>query len=128
MSATAPAAPHSHRAPDVPWLGLTLAILGAAFFATKGIVIKLAMIEGVDAIITLTWRMIVAVPIFVTVGIIGVLMVKVIPEITSMFSQQGKTLPLNTRMLIATSGEVPAAVLAQLRGAAGIISVDALTC
>lgn len=40
----------------------------------------------------------------VTVGIIGVLMVKVIPEITSMFSQQGKTLPLNTRMLIATSG------------------------
>jgi len=40
----------------------------------------------------------------VTVGIIGVLMVKVIPEITSMFSQQGKTLPLNTRMLIASSG------------------------
>ncbi|MEY2523503.1 MAG: D-3-phosphoglycerate dehydrogenase / 2-oxoglutarate reductase, partial [Ilumatobacteraceae bacterium] len=31
-------------------------------------------------------------------------------------------------MLIATSGEVPATVLAQLRGAAGIISVDALTC
>jgi general secretion pathway protein F len=40
----------------------------------------------------------------VTVGIIGVLMVKVIPEITSMFSQQGKTLPINTRMLIASSG------------------------
>jgi len=42
--------------------------------------------------------------VVVTVGIIGVLMVKVIPEITSMFSQQGKTLPLNTRMLIASSG------------------------
>ena len=40
----------------------------------------------------------------VTAGIIGVLMVKVIPEITSMFTQQGKTLPLNTRMLIAVSG------------------------
>ncbi|MBA3500918.1 MAG: type II secretion system inner membrane protein GspF [Myxococcota bacterium] len=42
--------------------------------------------------------------VLVTVGIIGVLMVKVIPEITSMFSQQGKTLPINTRMLIASSG------------------------
>ena len=31
-------------------------------------------------------------------------------------------------MLIATSGEVSHEVLAQLRGAAGIISVDALTC
>jgi len=31
-------------------------------------------------------------------------------------------------MLIATSAEVDSAVLAQLRGAAGIISVDALTC
>jgi general secretion pathway protein F len=41
--------------------------------------------------------------VLVTVGIIGVLMVKAIPEITSMFSQQGKTLPLNTRMLIASS-------------------------
>jgi general secretion pathway protein F len=42
--------------------------------------------------------------VVVTVGIIGVLMVKVVPEITSMFTQQGKTLPLNTRFLIATSG------------------------
>jgi general secretion pathway protein F len=42
--------------------------------------------------------------VIVTVGIIGVLMVKVIPEITSMFTQQGKTLPINTRMLIASSG------------------------
>jgi general secretion pathway protein F len=43
--------------------------------------------------------------VMVVVGtvIMGVLMVKVIPNITSMFKQQGKTLPLNTRFLIATS-------------------------
>ena len=53
------------------WPGLALAIAGAAFFATKGIVIKLALAEGVDTITTLTWRMIVAVPIFVLVGLWG---------------------------------------------------------
>jgi drug/metabolite transporter (DMT)-like permease len=52
-------------------LGLIAALAGAAFFATKGIVIKLAMLQGVDAVTTLTWRMIVAVPIFVTVGILS---------------------------------------------------------
>ncbi|MDQ3295720.1 MAG: type II secretion system inner membrane protein GspF [Myxococcota bacterium] len=36
-------------------------------------------------------------------GIMAVLMIKVVPEITTMFTQQGKTLPLNTRMLIASS-------------------------
>jgi general secretion pathway protein F len=36
-------------------------------------------------------------------GIMAVLMIKVIPEITAMFTQQGKTLPLNTRFLIASS-------------------------
>ena len=43
--------------------------------------------------------------IMVVVGVIimTVLMVKVIPNITQMFAQQGKTLPLNTRMLIWTS-------------------------
>lgn len=35
--------------------------------------------------------------------IMAVLMIKVIPNITSMFKQQGKTLPINTRMLIASS-------------------------
>jgi general secretion pathway protein F len=39
----------------------------------------------------------------VGVLIMAVLMVKVIPNITSMFKQQGKTLPINTRMLIASS-------------------------
>jgi general secretion pathway protein F len=43
--------------------------------------------------------------VMVVVGtaIMMVLMVKVIPNITSMFKQQGKTLPVNTRMLIASS-------------------------
>ncbi|MGN6103914.1 MAG: type II secretion system inner membrane protein GspF [Kofleriaceae bacterium] len=36
--------------------------------------------------------------------IIAVLMIKVIPEITKTFTQQGRTLPINTRFLIATSG------------------------
>ena len=56
---------------NIQFLGVTLALLGAGFFATKGIVIKLAMLEHIDAVTTLTWRMIVAVPIFVTVGILG---------------------------------------------------------
>jgi drug/metabolite transporter (DMT)-like permease len=49
--------------------GLIFALLGAGFFATKGIVIKLALGEGIQPITTLTWRMIIALPIFVTVGI-----------------------------------------------------------
>lgn len=52
------------------WAGIALALAGAALFATKGIVIKLALLEGIDSVTTLTWRMIVAVPIFLTVGII----------------------------------------------------------
>jgi len=42
--------------------------------------------------------------VVVGAGIMAVLMVKVIPEITSMFTQQGKTLPWNTRLLIWSSG------------------------
>src|ERR1041384_8264273 len=43
--------------------------------------------------------------VMVVVGsiIMAVLMIKVIPNITTMFKQQGKTLPINTRMLIASS-------------------------
>ncbi|HMG25030.1 MAG TPA: type II secretion system inner membrane protein GspF [Kofleriaceae bacterium] len=43
--------------------------------------------------------------VMVVVGalIMAVLMIKVIPNITSMFKQQGKTLPLNTRLLIWSS-------------------------
>ena len=44
--------------------------------------------------------------VMVVVGtiIMAVLMIKVIPQITDMFAQQGRTLPVNTRMLIAVSG------------------------
>lgn len=52
-------------------MGLALALLGAAFFATKGIVIKLALAHGIDTMTTLTWRMVVSVPIFVIVGLMG---------------------------------------------------------
>jgi general secretion pathway protein F len=45
-----------------------------------------------------------AVMVVVGAGIMAVLMIKVIPNITEMFTQEGKTLPLNTRFLIATSG------------------------
>ena len=41
--------------------------------------------------------------LLVGIGIMAVLMVKVIPEITQMFTQQGKTLPWNTRLLIWSS-------------------------
>ena len=41
--------------------------------------------------------------VVVGAGIMGVLMVKVIPEITSMFTQQGRALPWNTRLLIWSS-------------------------
>lgn len=52
-------------------IGYLIGGLGASFFATKGIVIKLALIEGVGAITTLTWRMIIAVPIFILIGWLG---------------------------------------------------------
>lgn len=64
----------SSNTPALPtrqWLGIALALLGAAFFGTKGIFIKLALAAGIDPLTTLTWRMIVAVPIFVLVGTIG---------------------------------------------------------
>ena len=45
-----------------------------------------------------------AVMVFIGTIIIAVLMIKVIPEITKTFTQQGKTLPWNTRLLVAVSG------------------------
>lgn len=59
------------RKTAMPWLGYVAGALGASFFATKGIVIKLALAENVDAVTTLTWRMLIAVPIFATVGWLG---------------------------------------------------------
>lgn len=74
MSQTAqdPAEAKAQATPPIErWIGYTLGAVGAAFFATKGIVIKLAMIENVDALTTLTWRMIIAVPFFALIGWMG---------------------------------------------------------
>ncbi|HHG89413.1 MAG TPA: EamA family transporter, partial [Devosia sp.] len=51
--------------------GVFLAVFGAAFFATKGIFIKLALLENVDVLTTLTWRMILSAPVFVAIGYWG---------------------------------------------------------
>jgi len=51
--------------------GYLIGALGACFFSTKGILIKLALIEDVDAITTLTWRMIIALPFFIIIGYFG---------------------------------------------------------
>ncbi len=68
---TAAASPRVMTLRTTTLLGIGLAVLGAALFATKGIVIKLAMAEGIDPVTTLAWRMIVAVPIFLTVGLLS---------------------------------------------------------
>lgn len=44
-----------------------------------------------------------ALMVVIGTGIIAILMIKVIPEITKTFSQQGRTLPINTRFLIGLS-------------------------
>lgn len=51
-----------------PLIGYIFGAGGAALFATKGIIIKLALIENVDAVTTLTWRMIIATPVFILIG------------------------------------------------------------
>lgn len=52
-------------------IGLALAALGAALFATKGIFVKLAYAEGLDALTVLAWRMILALPFFMTFGLLA---------------------------------------------------------
>ncbi|WP_417579308.1 DMT family transporter [Pelagibacterium sp.] len=49
-------------------VGLALAAIGAALFATKGIFVKLAYAQGLDAVTTLTWRMLLATPFFIAMG------------------------------------------------------------
>ena len=67
MTTTSP----STALPNAQLLGIILALLGAGFFATKGIIIKLALAHGIDTLTVLTWRMIVSVPIFVVVGVVS---------------------------------------------------------
>ncbi|HEY1553445.1 MAG TPA: type II secretion system inner membrane protein GspF [Kofleriaceae bacterium] len=54
-------------------------------------------------------------------GIMTLLMVKVIPNITDMFKQQGKTLPLNTRFLIAVSDFIGHYLILLILGTIGAI-------
>jgi drug/metabolite transporter (DMT)-like permease len=53
----------------VPWLGYAFAASGATLFAAKGIIIKLAYAEGVDALTLLALRMGMSLPVYVAVGL-----------------------------------------------------------
>jgi general secretion pathway protein F len=59
-----------------------------------------------------------ALMVVIGTGIIALLMIKVIPEITKTFSQQGRTLPINTRFLIGLSSFIGANWLAIAGGIA----------
>lgn len=52
-----------------PYAGYAMAAMGATLFATKGILIKLAYAEGIDAETTLALRMIMALPFYLVIGI-----------------------------------------------------------
>lgn len=58
-----------HPAPLNRLVGYACAALGAAFFSTKAIFIKLAFQDQVDAALMLAYRMIFATPVFVAVGV-----------------------------------------------------------
>ena len=51
------------------FVGYACAALGAAFFSTKAIFIKLAFQDQVDAALMLAYRMLFATPVFIAVGI-----------------------------------------------------------
>jgi general secretion pathway protein F len=61
-----------------------------------------------------------AIMVLIGTAIIAILMIKVIPEITKTFTQQGKTLPLNTRFLVGLSGFIGGNWLA----IAGVLAVS----
>jgi drug/metabolite transporter (DMT)-like permease len=52
-----------------PYMGYAMAAAGAALFAAKGIIIKLAYAEGINAETTLALRMIMALPFYLVIGI-----------------------------------------------------------
>ncbi|MGO4387718.1 DMT family transporter [Microvirga sp. 2YAF29] len=52
-----------------PYMGYVMAAAGATLFATKGILIKLAYAQGLDAETTLALRMILALPFYLVIGI-----------------------------------------------------------
>lgn len=51
------------------YLGYAMAAIGATLFSTKGILIKLAYAEGIDAETTLALRMILSLPFYLVIGI-----------------------------------------------------------
>ncbi|GLK68843.1 DMT family transporter [Hansschlegelia plantiphila] len=55
-----------------PWAGYALAALGAIFFSSKGILIKFAYAEHVDAETLLALRMGLSVPVYVAIGLAAV--------------------------------------------------------
>lgn len=66
---TPPTTSQSAQPDTDQWIGLGLAALGAALFATKGIFVKLGLAHGLDPLTLLAWRMILAVPVFAFVGV-----------------------------------------------------------
>jgi general secretion pathway protein F len=60
-----------------------------------------------------------AIMVLIGTAIIAILMIKVIPEITKTFAQQGKTLPINTRFLIGLSSFIGQNWLYLFLGGAG---------
>lgn len=59
------AAPAARRP---PYTGYAMAAIGATLFATKGIIVKLAYAEGIDAETALALRMILALPFYLVIG------------------------------------------------------------
>jgi drug/metabolite transporter (DMT)-like permease len=67
---TAPSADRGRAAS--PWAGYALAAAGAILFASKGVIIKLAYEEGLDAETLLALRMALSVPIYVAIGAVAI--------------------------------------------------------
>lgn len=62
--------PEPSSAPS-PWIGYALAAAGAILFSTKGVIIKFAYAEGVDAETLLALRMGMSVPIYAAIGLLA---------------------------------------------------------
>lgn len=58
----------SHHDRRLFWLGCLLSALGAMLFATKGVIIKLAYAENIDAVTLLALRMALAAPVYLGIG------------------------------------------------------------
>lgn len=65
---SAPALPQPPRALPAPAIGLVFAAIGAVLFGSKGIAIKIAYTDDVDAETLLALRLAVALPVYLAVG------------------------------------------------------------